>query len=233
MTRWKGFNNTTFKTKKLSYGQVKQVQKIVNSNKRLKHYYLPIDNAFQYGLTGGYTPIGTSFQELTLLDPGGASHQRDAEIVNLQSYNIKMGLAINTDDASTPATALLPVGFRIIIVKSKEGHITDITDPSQASIVDWIQQPDPDLYQIYTDEIFNPVAGTANDTASLGYLMKFYKSFKKKKIPHMKVKFDDTLLPSIGNGIFMKIIADPNIAATVSYSFKLTGFCHLKWFDKE
>lgn len=235
MPTYKGFYGKNYKGgKKLSFGQVKQVQKIVNSNKRLKHFYYAIDNPYQINPGAGGTNILTSFDELTRITVGSGSAERDSEYINLQSVNLKMALATNTNDATVPRTSIETIGYRVIIVRSKSGPVADILDRTNVTIIDWSQQPDPDLYQVLHDEIFNPIQ--AAGIPGLGYLQKFYKSFKNKKVPHMVVRYDDNgadPVASINNGLFMKVILDPTLSPTGITNFKLLGHFHLKWYDKE
>lgn len=245
MTKFRGFGNSTIKVKKrLGRGEMKQVQKLINTNKRLKHQYQPIGAAFFDATAAGGTASRTYFQEIGRITASGGGPEnsalRSSDWVQLQSYNVKMGINVETNDATTPVTGALGAAFRIIIVRSREGSLTDIVDVNGASITTWVQQPDPDIHQVYTDEIFNPITDSVGaQLCGLGYLMHFYKSFKKKNVPYMIQKYDGVYAgaPAISNGIYMKVIIDPNaISSTVSvpvtFTFGLNGFCHLKWFDK-
>lgn len=234
MTKFQGFYNTTISAPKrgLNKRQVKQVQRQIEKNKRIKNYYVPLSGDFTNVATATQRP--TYFQELTLVPNTSNSVGRSEDQILLKSYNIKMGAANYTNDASSPTTTVFPITYRVIIVRSKQGGpLTNIVDTGNASIVDFSAQPDPDKFQVYTDEIFTVSGGSSN--ISLGYLMHFYKSFKNKKVPHMIVGYDDqTAIPNtaISNPIYMKIIMDPD-APSSDYNWSLNGFCHVKFFDKE
>lgn len=241
MTKFRGFNNTTISVPKrgLNRRQSKQVQKIILSNKRIKNTYVPITAPFT-DVTGA-TQLANYFQELTLISSSMSAQARSEAQIQLKSYNIKLGLTYYQNDATpTPSNFNIPVTYRVIIVRSKEGPVSDITTLiANASIVNFVQQPDPNKFQIYTDEIFT--AGGSSETTlknnvSLGYLMHFYKSFKNKKVPHMIVGWNEADTPGDAadiNPIYMKVIVDPNATVGDSYNFQLQGFCHLKYFDKE
>lgn len=230
------------RSSKLSFGQVKQVQRQINKSKRLKNTYVPFQLSLT-DLTNAVTPIQNQFFELSQVLKGDFSYTRSEEMIQLQSYNIKLGIShTSTATDTTPETTLLVVPWRIIIARSKRGPLSDITDIDEDPIVNFIQQPNPDYFQVYSDQIItttgNYAYGTGFSNISPGYMMNFYKSFKKKKIPHMLIGYDDSdenPEEAIKNPIYMKIIVDP-IAYTASpalINFQVTGWCHLKYFDKE
>lgn len=237
MTKFRGFNNSVISVSNkrgLNRRQVKQVQRVIEKNKRLKNRYVPV--LAQLTNAAGATPATTYFQELTIIPRLDDSVSRSEDQILLKSYNIKLGMGYMTNDAVPATTLLEQVTYRLIIVRSKQGPVLDILDPTGLSITGWQAQPDPDLYQVYTDELFScsgaAVPGGVN--ISLGYLMHFYKSFKNKKVPHMIVAYNGTTTSTINNGIYMKIIPDPNATGLADiFQFQLEGFCHLKWFDKE
>lgn len=236
-TRWQGFNGTTFKTKSLNRRQVKQVQRQIEKNKRIKNTYVGIFGDFTDVNTA--TPLQTYFIEFTQLLQGDKSYERSEFEVLMKSYNLKLGVSAYTNDATVPSTLMIPWSFRIIIARSKIGAQTNIVDLANASIVDFRSQPHPDKYQIYTDEIIsisgNTSAVNGAPNISPGYLWHFYKSFKNKKVPHMIVGYDeDSVNAAVNNPIYMKIIVDPGTnPAGETYNFSLNGFVHLKYFDKE
>lgn len=227
--------------RKLNFRQVKQVGNLIKKNKRIKNTYVPINNPFS-NLAGdmtGATGIA-SFDELTVLARANDSHSRSEDSIQLQSYNLKLGLHTHEWDVASGATGLSfdTCPYRMIIVRSKRGPVSDILDTAGASIVDFVAQPDPDDYQVYTDEIHTVSNG--NNASQNSYLLKVYKSFKKKKIPHMIVGYNDANSGenfAINNPIYMKIIVDPARVSLISgadqVAFDMTGFCHLKYFDKE
>lgn len=227
-SRFRGFNNTVISVpnkRGLNTRQVKQVQKIVNSNKRIKNYYTPLEPNIVANISLLY------FQELTLIPFNGSDAQsRQTSNIQLKSYNIKLGLVEN----STPS--LITVAYRVIIARSKQGPVTDISSTT-GPIIDFNDQPDPDIYQVYTDEIFSPV-NISSGAGGLGYLMHFYKSFKSKKVPHMIVGYNDVdnnpaTNPANNNPIYMKVIVDPATGLSGTNGFGLKGFAHMKFFDKE
>lgn len=224
---------------RLNKPQVKQVQRIIESNKRIKNYYAPIIADFTDVNTA--TQLSTYFQELTGTVQGDNSTSRSEMMIFLKSYNIKFGLSNYTNDASAPSTLMVAMPFRVIIARSKVGPLADINDIAGSSINTFYQQPDPDKYQVYTDEVFsvsgNASSGTsASMNISFGFLPHIYKSFKNKKCPHLKVGYDAQYSATQANKspIYMKILVDPGTNAIGdTYNFSLNGFCHLKWFDKE
>lgn len=229
MTKFRGFNNTTVSVpnrRGLNTRQVKQVQKIINTNKRIKNYYTPLESNFVGGVSLVY------FQELTLIPFNGSDAQtRQTSNIQLKSYNIKLGVIQN----STPDLTMY--SYRVIIARSKQGPVTDISSTT-GPILDFNDQPDPDIYQVYTDEIFTASGPPASVNISLGYLMHFYKSFKTKKVPHMIVGFNDVdntpaTNPANNNPVYIKIIIDPAVGVVATEGFGLKGFAHMKFFDKE
>lgn len=234
--------------KRLARGQVKQVQRIIEKNKRLKNTYVPLE-AYLASSPSGLGATGAWVRELTEINQFNNSVSRSEDQILLKSYNIKLGSTM-VQGATGPLGgdyhSFAP--FRVIIARSKIGQVFDITDPTNASILDFTSQPDPDRFQVYTDEIHNmygnsafgttqtdiPSAGGAN-----GYLLHMYKSFKNKKVPHMIVGYDETATPNedlaVSNGILMKVIGEPRSYSTADKTFLhgFQGFCHLKYFDKE
>lgn len=242
MAKFRGFNNSiiSVKRRKLNRTQIRQVQKVVNANKRLKNYYVPINHSFtNSGAVGNYIGI----TELTSVGINGpdATVRQTSEIL-LQSYNIKLGM-VPHDDGLNPIY-MWPASYRIIIARSKQGPATDISSQT-GPITNFTDQPDPDVYQVYADEIHTAGGGTASGAVlarsnpSLGYLMHMYKSFKNKKVPHMVVGYNDTTATpdattANNNPILMKIIVDPAFSGDeAEFNFQLKGFGHIKFFDKE
>lgn len=240
MTKFRGFNNSVISVpkRKLNRTQTKQVQKIIQANKRIKNYYVPID--FEFTNETGATQLFTNFQELTSVGINGpdASVRQTSEI-QLQSYNIKLGLVPYTNDVAMAVPSQVNAPYRVIIARSKQGPVTDIVDNAGA-IVSFTQQPDPDIFQVYHDEIHTPASATGGN--ELGYLMHMYKSFKNKKVPHMIVGYNDTTATPDATGannnpIYMKILVDTSFASPSGggaiFNFQIRGFAHMKFFDKE
>jgi len=230
--------------RKLNRTQVKQVQRQIEKNKRIKNSYTSFvsngpNGLFTFSNVAGASQVYTKFAELTVIPQGDNSTLRSEEQILLKSYNIKLGLDTYLNDDSGGATnTMVVLPFRIIIVRSKIGAQTDIFNTSAIPVSDWASQPDPDLYQVYTDEIIS-VSGNGSTSVQSnvapGYLWHFYKSFKNKKVPHMIVGYDeDTGSGAIHNPIYMKIIVTPNATQqSNTFNFALHGFAHLKFFDKE
>lgn len=230
--------------RKLNRTQVKQVQRQIERNKRIKNSYTLFNSngpngLFTFSDVTGASQVQTKFAEITSVGQGDQSNLRSEEQIMLKSYNIKLGLDWYGNDASpTPTTIMIVAPFRVLIVRSKRGPQTDIFDPAGIPVSDWGSQPDPDLYQTYTDEIIS-VSGNNSSTTQTnvapGFLWHFYKSFKNKKVPHMIVGYDEnTGDQAISNPIYIKIIVSSNAPpAGESYNFALHGFAHLKFFDKE
>lgn len=236
MPKYSGFNGSTFKAgRRLNKPQVKQVQRIIEKNKRLKHNYQELSLGLWVNSNPGSTPTRTAFAELTGIPQGQESYQRSESMIQLKSYNIKLGIVGVTDNGTAPLWVEEVRPFRIIIVRSKRGPITDILDVLGASVVDFSQQPDPDNYQVYTDEIHSFACNIGTVSSYATYLLKHYKSFKNKKVPHMLVNYDDPGSVTITNPLYIKLVIDPQTQATSPREgqFQLQGFCHLKFFDKE
>lgn len=218
MAKFRGFNNTTISVKKgLNRTQHKQVQRQIERNKRIKNSYIQIAANLTY-----VGPAYTYVKELTSVGVNGPDAiVRQTSQILLKSYNIKLGFA-----GSNPAP------FRILICRSKSGPATDILS-NTGPVANYFDQPDPDLYQTYVDEIHT---NTLGGNQSLGYLLHMYKSFKKKNVPHMVVGYNDTTATpdaSVANKnpIIMKIIMNEDLVTHGVLSF--AGFCHVKFFDKE
>lgn len=223
---------------KLSRRQAKQVKNIINSTKQWKIGYTPVLEPLT-DLTGA-TPLPTSFMEITAVPTSGGanpenSYERETPQIMLNSFNIKMGICYYTNDI--PSSYLAVVPFRVIIVRTRLGPITDILDTASppVSVVDFNQQPNNNLYQVLSDEIIT-ISGQANvigTNVSPGYHLKFYKKFKKGKIPYLLVRYTPGDTPALENGIYMKVIADPSTPAGDSYNFLLSGFACCKYYEKD
>lgn len=149
----------------LNYKQVKQVQKIVNSNKSLKTKRLSVQQS--------PTSAGT-LTEITGVSEGDDYNQRNSDRIN--ALSIKMALTLSHDTTNTGR-----VSSRVVIARSKVGPLAlgDFTLSATA-------QQDLDKMQILYDRCFqtDPDAPVVNDILH-------YKSFKNRKVPHMVVGYDD------------------------------------------
>lgn len=192
----------TAKSKGFNRKQVRQVQKIVDSNKKLKSK----TNIFELTLSNAGT-----LTELTAITEGDDFYQRDTDVIRLMSakghYNITNGSTASAQSC------------RVLIVRSKVGPLVLANMPAINAM------PDLDKFVVLYDQY---IRLEATKDAYLP-IFRFYKSFKNKKVPHLNVIYDDDKddTASQNHGVYVF-----TITSAPSNQCNLFGIFKIKWFDK-
>jgi len=200
----------------LNRKQTKQVQKIIERNKMLKHSYVSLAD-------GSILSATTGFYELTVLAKGDEVDQRDSDRINLQRIKLSLLVRRNQDNSASDVAP-----FRVLVVRSKEGPklVTDLP-------INMTNAPDFDEFQILHDQVYALGANDADtglvDMTSRVINLKF--KFKNKKVPHMVVGYDedDSATLAQTNPIYLVIFNENDTGAGIA----TTGFSHLTWFDRD
>lgn len=184
----------------LNYKQVKQVQKIVNKNKQLKSQQ---DIASQAVTTAKY------LYEITEITEGDDFNQRTSDKIFLQSLKINMSI----NQAGTLTQQLC----RVMVVRGKNGPLSTADLPAYST------EADLDKMQVYYDRIVR-IPATAIDPIQWD----FFKSFRNKKVPHLKVRYDDDVsaISAEGNPIYVYAVSSEG-----TNGFVLSVNSKVKWFD--
>lgn len=188
--------------RKLNNRQVKQVQKIINSNKLLKVFYT--------AMPGGIASATPQLIPLDSVTKGDEFFQRDSDRINVQSLKLTLGIYNTAAAVNT---------IRIIVLRSKVGPLVVGDLPAAINTV-----PDLDKMQVYEDRIYS--FGTAGSAAFFNDQM--FKSFKNKKVPHMKVGYDETVSATLAqdNPLYIYFL-------TLQDSIVVQGHARLKFFDRD
>lgn len=209
--------------RKLNRRQVKQVQKIVNSNMFLKQTYLAVANNTAVASTG-------TLLEITAIPDGDAFNQRESNRLRLLSYNAKY--QFRNSSSNTISSGTETPRLRMLIVRSKQGPLVLADLPTTVTGL-----PDLDRMQVYHDRVhylpYFLYTGTTEagnipgDLATINDIQDF-KSFHNKKTPHLNVGFD-LLSDEFANvnPIYILFITDVDSIPLVS------GWTHIKFFDKD
>ncbi len=204
-TRFKGFGGSTIiapmRGRKLNFRQVKQVQKIINSNKKLKSKWTFFNNLDM--------DIAGTLLEITAIPEGDDFNQRDTDKILVQSVKVQT----TTRNGVTPG----PQNNRIMLVRAKQGTLVIADMPSVS------EEPDQDKMQVLYDEIIG-----YNDVDFDPLQRYIFKSFKKRNIPHLTVTYDDdeSATAAQRHGIYFYVVG-----STDTNSGFTTGYHKIKWFD--
>lgn len=192
----------------LNFKQVKQVQKIVNANKALKQTYT--------ALNANISSNTPSLFELTEITEGDDFNTRDSDSINLQTAKVDL-VAYASESLNGNSV------IRLMLVRGKFGPLTVSDMPSSVNA-----EPDLDKIQVYHDQVYtlNDVSGPANING-----IRWYKSFKNKKVPHMKVEYDDDTSASEAQKNPIYVFAISNQLSTGNPP-AINGFGRVKWFDR-
>lgn len=178
----------------LSNRQVKQVQKIVNSNKDFKQRH--------FGANGNISTTQLLIP-LTTVPIGSNFNNRESDRIRAVSLKGQVVVALN----NTP----LSQRNRIMVVRSKTGKLTVTDFPTLHN------QPDLDKFQVLMDQIY--ISGDGDFTPEI---FRFYKSFKNKKIPHMNIGYDNEANDVITNPIYLYMYGSSGTNGnTYNYAFNL------------
>jgi len=199
----------------LNRRQFKQVQKIVDKDKQLKQCWTPLTSA-----SFSSTPY---FVELTELAEGEDFNQRDSDLVNAISLDVKFTIARSA--ATTNGTAST---VRIMIVRSKVGPVVVADLPASPTSS---TQPNLTKYSVLYERFISigpyDSDGIFIDTVCKDIQHKI--KFKKGKIPHLGLMYDDAVSATAAqkNGIYLYV--DNSDATTLT----LAGQSRLKYYDKD
>lgn len=157
----------------LNFKQVKQVQKIINSNQRLK--------TFRASLNVGVVTTAGVLTEVSAIAEGDDFSQRDSD--RIRAASLKLHGAVQGNTAVTGYTVL-----RIMLCRAKHGVLALADMPVGGNITD---QADLDKIQVYSDRLYilhddADGSGTAHNDIFV------FKSFKNRKVPHMNIEYDDS-----------------------------------------
>lgn len=186
---------------RLSFGQVKQVQKIVNKNKRLKTAWYNINSA-----ASSTVPI---FTDITAISEGEDFSQRDSDHILAASLRVQWSM-VNANTATAQ-------GLRVMIVRGLHGNLLSSDMPAVGVT------PNLDLMQVLYDEVIQ-LPGAVFDPITRFH----FKSFKNKKVPHMRITYNDaaSVTAAFSNPVYFYAISTVSTnAATVH------GYAKLKFFD--
>lgn len=186
---------------RLSYGQVKQVQKIVNKNKRLKSAWYNINSQ-----APSSSPI---FTDITAVSEGEDFSQRDSDVILAASLRVQWSIA----QANTPTAQ----NIRVMVVRGL--HRTLLSSDMPAAGV----TPNLDLMQVLYDEVIH-LPGSSIDPITRFH----FKSFKNKKVPHMKVTFNDA---ASATAAFSNPVYFYAVSTVTTNAAQVTGYAKLKFFD--
>ena len=175
----------------LSFKQVKQVQKLINADKRLKTVWLPI---------AGTMSTSKSLHKIAVIAEGDDFDQRTGDRVKAVSMRFQWCI--------TPTDTTLVTGdVRVMVVRAT----TDVL--ASADMPAYNGAPDLDKMQVYYDEVIN-LSNHEFDPISRSY----FKSFKNKKIPHLNIHFDDdeSATEASKNPLYLFYTAQTASNATIS-----------------
>lgn len=188
-------------TRPLNRRQVKQVQKIVDINKKLKQNWTFATDTID---TTGY------LLEFTAIPEGDDFNQRSSDKIRLQS--IRAQLAVRQTGV-TPSSA----DVRVMIVRGKFGPLAVGNMPAYNA------EPDLDRMQVYYDFI-TTLADVEINPIHLTYM----KKFRTKKVPHISVNYDDDVSGTAAQNNPLYLYAVGSTAANAPF---LRGYIKAKWFD--
>lgn len=186
----------------LNFKQVKQVQRIINKNKQLKHVWT---SAAQ-----GFSTAGTLI-EFTGISEGDNFNNRDGDKIGLQSIRAQLSMRNNT---TTPTTQQI----RVMIVRGKYGPLVVGDFPTLTGA------PDLDKMQVYYDEIW----ALSDIESDPPIQRKFKKKFSTRKIPHLLVGYDDDVSASAAQRNPIYLYAETSEATNVA---RMEGYIYAKFFN--
>lgn len=186
---------------RLSFGQVKQVQKIVNKNKRLKTAWYNINSSATSG-----TPI---FTDITAISEGEDFSQRDSDHILAASLRVQWSM-INANTATNQIV-------RVMIVRGLHGNLLSSDMPAVGVT------PNLDLMQVLYDETIH-LPGAVFDPITRFH----FKSFKNKKVPHMRVTYNDA---ASATNAFSNPVYYYAVSSVGTNGAQISGYAKLKFFD--
>ncbi len=195
------FRGTGSRQRSLNFRQVKQVQKIINTNKKLKSKWTNFNNITM--------DIAGSLIEITAIPEGDDFNQRDTDKILCQSVKVQLSLR----NGVTPG----PQNNRIMLVRAKQGTLAIADMPSV------VQEPDQDKMQVLYDEIIG-----YNDVDFDPLIRNIFKGFRKRNIPHLTVTYDDdeSATAAQRHAIYLYLVGSTDTNPGFS-----SGYTKLKWFD--
>lgn len=189
------------KRRPLNTRQVKQVQKIIEKDKKFKtkHDYFNV------------TPLTTkSLTELTAITEGDNYFERHGDKIHLKKIVIHMSIAQN----DTPTRMM----NRLLIVRSKTGPLVVADLPAYDAEVDL------DDMAILHEEIFN--IQSVDNTQPIQRTIKL--KFQNKRVPHMNVEYDDddSATNAQNNPVYMYWVG-----SDATYGLSVIGHYYTSFFD--
>lgn len=184
------------KLKGLNLKEVKQVEKIVNKNKKYKMQ--TGHGLYAYGGTSNafielYNSSGSTTLGLDAIDEGTESYNRQGDTIMLVSYKIRLHLILDRDIfLATPViTTPNPVGFfRIVVVRLFGAYSGTVADYFSGT-----QNIDSQFIVEQGTVLFDTVQGLS--TSLDNKVINFNVPCKTKKIPHVNIQYDDADTPNV------------------------------------
>lgn len=183
----------------LNRPQVRQVQKIINANKDLKRKWIELS----------HDPSTTAVvTEATAISEGDNFDNRIDDTIRVHSMYVQW--CYNHDTTAADGST------RLLVLRARYGQL-DATDIPAVGAT-----PDYDKLQVYYDEVITFEAESTEPVCRT-----FYKTFKNKKIPHMKVKYDDDVsaTDAVINPLYVASVGDGANAP------RIKGYVLVKYFD--
>lgn len=207
-------NAGTYRKKPLNFRQVKQVQKIINADKKLKIAY----NSISQSNIIATNPL---FLEVTRTTQGLGDSNRTETDIKLLSY--RLSFAFFREGTST---SIDPVYCRVMVVRGYRPLV--VADMP----TDVISTPDRDIMQVYYDKViaFGPNQTTLGVAQSMLYNMDIKKKFKTSKIPHLNVGYENTDTNAVNNPIYLYVLDE---LTGSNNEVQVRGFASIKFYDKE
>jgi len=210
-----GLKGRVLRQNKLNFRQIKQVQKIINSDKKLKVTYNTVGQS-------NISDAAPAFLELTTTSVGATDSTRSETEIHLLSY--RLSFSIFREDTTTSTS---PTYCRIMIVR---GYQPLVAGDMPASM---IATPNRDLMQVYYDKVlaFGPYDNDSSGLVSnIIYNMEIKKKFKTSKIPHLNVGYETTDTTANKNPIYFYVF---NGVSGANNELQTRGFGVIKYYDKE
>lgn len=195
--------NVAPRRRALNFRQVKQVQKIINKNKQLNRYELltSVAPTTAKSLTG--------LDQIGLATTGGNEFNiRNSDQILVQSLRLQGSII-------APATPTAQT-VRLLLIRSKKGPLAVADLPSTTG------QTDYDRVQVLYERIIN-IGTLTSEPIAFG----MFKSFRNKKIPHMKLRYDDTVgddIPLENNLYFYAVTSTATNGASIYFRTMIKYF---------
>lgn len=195
----------------LNNRQLSQVKKIVTKNQAFKTKYFALSDQDITNSAPHFSVLST-ITEATANEPD----ERASDQIHVLSLRLSFAL-----QSLAGAGSVANNQARILIVRAKAAVLTSGDHTS------FTATPLQELMQVYYDKVhsFGPNLATSPNGAGLSFnkLIKF----KRGKIPHLNMSFQNTSTTPYENGLYMYIIP-----ASDTTLLQLNGFSVINWYDK-